>query len=140
MRPVLTCGVQGSALFQSSPFQPYPGSSTPLSVDILLKHALTTAGKKCTVPHLTVGSPQPAVVDDESSIVVLDGGVEPLHEVRGRPRASLGLRAGRPRVLWLLRFALFNYLLALRGSHYRFLVLLSRCVREPFYILACSRR
>ena len=42
------------------------------------------------VTSLAVGSPQPAVVDDESGVVLLNGGVEPCDPVRGRSGAGLG--------------------------------------------------
>ena len=72
------------------------------------------------VTSLAVGSPQPAVVDDESGVVLLNGGVEPCDPVRGRSGAGLGcsVLAGGYILFRRGRVSLFRDLLIFfSGSH-----------------------
>ena len=72
------------------------------------------------VTSLAVGSPQSAVVDDESGVVLLNGGVEPCDPVRGRSGAGLGcsVLAGGYILFRRGRVSLFRDLLIFfSGSH-----------------------
>ena len=86
----------------------------------LLPHNVLSSTSIHAVTSLAVGSPQPAVVDDESGVVLLNGGVEPCDPIRRWSGDGLGcsVLAGGSILFRRGRVSLFRDLLIFfSGSH-----------------------